>query len=59
MRKKKMKKAKMCPLLDQNCLKDECEFYNTLLDRCEIGVVSYNLYRLSEVLKLRTDDDSE
>ena len=59
MRKKKVKKAKMCPLLDQNCLKGECEFYNQLLDRCEIGVVAYNLYRLSEVLKPRIDDDSE
>ena len=59
MRKKKVKKAKMCPLLDQHCLKGECEFHNPLLDRCEIGVVAYNLYRLSEVLKQRTEDDSE
>jgi hypothetical protein len=61
MRKKQMNKAKMCPLLDRSCLRSECEIHNPLLDRCDISVVAYNLYRLSEVERerLEGDDDNE
>jgi hypothetical protein len=59
MRKKHVNKAKMCPFLKRNCLKNECEIYNEILDRCEIGVIAYNLYRLSEVERERLEDDSE
>jgi hypothetical protein len=59
MRKKKTNKPKMCPFLKRNCLKNECEIYNEILDRCEIGVIAYNLYRLSEVERERLEDDSE
>jgi len=59
MRKKQMNKEKMCPFLEQNCLKNECEIYNEILNRCEIGVITYNLYRLSEVEKQRLEGDSE
>ena len=59
MRKKQMAKAKMCPLLDQKCLKNECEIYNEILNRCEIGVIAYNLYRLSEVERERLEGDSQ
>jgi hypothetical protein len=45
MRKKqsKMKNTK-CPFLDENCLKKNCELYNTVLDRCELSLLNYNLY---------------
>ena len=58
MRKKQMAKEKLCPFLDQNCVKGDCEIYNTILNRCEIGIIAYNLYRLSEVEKQRLEGDS-
>lgn len=59
MRKKQMNKVKICPFLDQNCVKTQCEIYNEILNWCEIGVIAYNLYRLSEVEKQRLEGDSE
>ena len=36
MRKKQSKtKTKICPFLDENCSKGNCEIYNEILDRCE------------------------
>ena len=59
MRKKKTNKTKMCPFLKRDCLKNECELYNELVNRCDIGVLVYNLYRLSELEKQRLEEDSE
>ena len=61
MRKKNkvIHKEKTCPFLDQSCLKTACEIYNEILNRCEIGVIAYNLYRLSEVERERLEGDSE
>jgi hypothetical protein len=43
--------AKICPLLDgQKCLKEGCEIYNDLINRCNISVIAYNMYRLSDVM---------
>ena len=56
---KEIHKEKICPFLDRNCLKTECEIYNTIWNRCEIGIIAYNLYRLSEVERERLDDDSK
>lgn len=57
----KATQVKTCPLLEQNCLKSGCEIYNELLDRCDISVASYNLYRLSEAMKqnLEVEDKPE
>ena len=51
MRKKITKKVKLCPLLNQNCLKKGCEIYNKMLDRCDISLVAYNLYLLTIAMK--------
>ncbi len=52
MRKKQSKmKTKMCPLLDENCSKGNCEIYNEILDRCELGLLNYNLFQLITVMK--------
>jgi hypothetical protein len=56
---KKMQKDKTCPFLEQKCLKMECEIYNELLSRCEIGVIAYNLYRLSQIERERLEGDAE
>lgn len=47
----KTPQVKSCPLLGENCLKSGCEIFNELLDRCDLSVLSYNLYRLSEAMK--------
>ena len=59
MKTRKKLKAKICPLLDRECLKADCEIHNPLLDRCDISVVAYNLYRLTQVERERLDGDSE
>ena len=52
MRKKQRKiKTKMCPLLDENCVKENCELYNDLLDTCQLGLLNYNLFQLMTVMK--------
>ena len=58
MRRKNSQKEtlKTCPLLDEKCLKAECEIYNKLLDRCEIGLIAYNLYQLTDVMKQQLDE---
>ena len=39
-----------CPFRNEACQKQGCEIYNERLDRCEIGLVAYNLYLLSEAI---------
>lgn len=52
MRKKQSKKkTAVCPFLDENCLKEKCEIYNSVLDRCELGLLNYNIYQLMTVMK--------
>jgi hypothetical protein len=52
MRKKQSKtKTKMCPFLDENCVKGNCEIYNDLLDTCQLGLLNYNIYQLMTVMK--------
>ena len=52
MRKKQSNmKTTLCPFLEENCLKLKCEIYNTVLDRCEIGLLGYNLYQLTTVMR--------
>ena len=60
MRKKQSKKkTTLCPFLEENCLKLKCELYNTVLDRCEIGLLGYNLYQLTTVMKQQLETDNE
>ena len=57
MRNAKKTEIKMCPFIDGNCVKAECEIYNSLLDRCEIGILAYNLFKLSVVEKARLETE--
>lgn len=50
-RKKYQKPIRLCPFLDKECLKHGCEIYSETLDRCEIGLVVYNLYQLTGAIK--------
>ena len=56
MRKSRPQQAKICPLIDRECLKQGCELYSEMLNRCEISLLVYNLYRLGEFEKLRLSD---
>ena len=56
MRKKQSnKKTTLCPFLEENCLKLKCEIYNTVLDRCELGLLNYNLFQLMTVMRQRIE----
>ena len=57
MMRKEKKQIKLCALLDRDCLKQGCEIYNETFDRCDISLVAYNLYKLSEVEKQRLGGD--
>ena len=52
---------KTCPLLDGKCIQGDCEIYNEMLNRCEIGLTAYNLYLLAAVMKqnLEAEDKPE
>jgi len=59
MRKKNKQKQsdKMCPFLEENCIKEDCEIYVEMLNRCSIPVLPYNLYRLTQVMGPQLDDN--
>ena len=40
-----------CPFYNEACRKQSCEIYNEKLDRCEIGLLAYNLYVLAAALQ--------
>ena len=55
-----MNKKKICPLIRQACINTNCNLYSANLDRCDISLLAYNLYRLSEVeaqrIHMRSDE---
>lgn len=44
-------KTTVCPFLEENCLKLKCEIYNEILDRCELGLLNYNIFQLMTVMR--------
>ncbi len=57
--RKKNPKIKTCPFLDQSCLKAECGIFNEAFERCEIGLLIYNLYQLSTAIKQQIENDEK
>ena len=58
MRKKQSKtKTKICPFLDENCSKGNCEIYNEILDRCELGLLNYNIFQLITVMRQQIETE--
>ena len=58
MRKKQSKtKIKICPFLDENCSKGNCEIYNEILDRCELGLLNYNIFQLITVMRQQIETE--
>ena len=46
---------KYCPLVKQVCIRERCEFFNEFLKRCQVSVLSYNVYRLAESQKAKSN----
>ena len=44
---------KYCPLVRQSCIRERCEFFNEFIKRCQVSVLSYNVYRLAESQKAK------
>lgn len=42
---------KLCPFINKTCVANECAIFNEKFDRCEWGLMAYNLYLLQERLK--------
>jgi len=40
--------VKVCPLVRQQCIKGQCEFFNDALKKCQVSVLSYNVFRLTD-----------
>lgn len=57
--RKNRKPNRLCPFLDKDCLKQGCEIYNEVLDRCEIGLTVYNLYQLTGAIKELNEKQSQ
>lgn len=45
---------KACPFFKDKCLKTECEVYNQLLNRCDISIVAYNLFLVTNAVNKQT-----
>lgn len=43
-------KEKICPLLKETCLENDCALFNDKFKRCDIGLLTFNLYRFSEAI---------
>ena len=46
---------KLCPFINKTCVTIECAIFNEKFDRCEWGLMAYNLYLLQERLKQQLD----
>jgi hypothetical protein len=49
------KKPKACPFFQKYCLKSQCDLYSETLDNCAIGLLSYNIYRLTKEMARLTE----
>jgi hypothetical protein len=43
--------TKTCPFLGEKCIKADCGIYNDRFERCEVGLLGYNLYLLATAIK--------
>lgn len=47
--------TKTCPFLAEKCIKSECGIFNEKFERCEIGLLIYNLYQLTAAIKQQAE----
>ena len=53
--RKNASRIKICPFINEKCIKTECEVYDEKLERCTIGLTAYNLYRLYSTIQAQLD----
>jgi len=51
-------KTKYCPWIRQVCIKDQCDFFNESVKKCQVSVISYNMFKLSDAFKDKTANGS-
>jgi len=44
-------KNKKCPFFKEDCLQSQCKLYHEEFDRCEISLINYNMFKLTQQLK--------
>ena len=54
---RKNNKMKRCPFLDRECEGDDCALFNESFERCEWGLMTYNLWLVSNGLKQRFEPE--
>ncbi|MFP4037354.1 MAG: hypothetical protein ACLFUE_07520, partial [Desulfobacteraceae bacterium] len=42
---------KICPFLQQQCVAEDCALFNSRFQRCDIGLLVFNLYRFADSIK--------
>lgn len=50
MRKKNNNKNGLCPFLQEECVKGECMVYHNDFDKCQIELLGYNMFKLSNAI---------
>ncbi len=48
-------KNKKCPFFKEDCLKSNCKLYHEEFDRCEINLLTYNMFKMIKELKSQRD----
>ena len=49
--KKNKNQAKICPMLDRECLKSGCMLYHEDFERCDVPLLIYNIVALTAETK--------
>lgn len=53
--RKQVSKTKMCPFIDGECIKSRCEIYDERFERCVMGLLAYNLFKLQLAITDKID----
>lgn len=48
-------KNKKCPFFKEDCLKSNCKLYHEDFDRCQISLLTYNVFKMIKELKPQRD----
>ena len=48
---KEKKEVRHCPLINKQCMQDDCGWYMPKLNTCAVQVIPYNLYNHSNKLE--------
>jgi hypothetical protein len=49
-------KVKFCPFLDKQCIQADCAIYHEQFAKCQVDILTYNVWLLSNNLKSETNE---